>query len=75
MSTAHDNVLKSALALPESDRILLATELLDSLGCTPPGLSIDDPGFETELDRRFNDGTNSVSWESVSQQLEVDLDK
>ena len=74
MSTAHD-VLKSALALPESERILLATELLDSIPGTPPGLSIDDPGFEIELERRFNDCTKSTPWENVSQQLEDELNK
>jgi len=31
MSVAHDEILKSALSLPEADRILLATELLDSV--------------------------------------------
>lgn len=75
MSTAHDDLLKSALALPESERILLATELIDSIPGTLPGLSVDEPGFETELERRFHDGTKSVSWENVSQQLEDDLNK
>ena len=75
MSIAHDEVLKSALSLPPSDRILLATELLDSLPGTPPGLSIDNPEFEAELERRFVDGTKSVPWESVCQQLDDDLNK
>lgn len=52
MSTSHAEVLKSALMLPESERILLATELLDSIEGTPPGLSVDDPNFEAELNRR-----------------------
>lgn len=75
MSTAHDDVLKSALALPESDRIQLAAELLDSIQGTPTVIALDDPGFEEELDKRFNDGTRSVPWAKVSQQLEADLNK
>ena len=75
MSIAHDEVLKSALSLPESDRILLASELLDSLPGTPPGLSVDDPEFEAELERRFSDGTKYVPWEIVSRQLDDDLNK
>ena len=75
MSISHDEVLKSALSLPESDRILLATELLDSLPGTPPGMSIDDPEFEAELERRFADGSKSIPWEIVSQQLDNDLNK
>lgn len=75
MSTAHDDLLKTALTLPESERILLAAELLDSIPGELPGLSVDEPGFESELERRFNDGTKSVSWEEVSQQLKDDLNK
>lgn len=42
MSTAHDDLLKSALTLPEAERILLATELLDSIPGKLPGLSVGD---------------------------------
>ena len=75
MSTAHDDLLKTALTLPESERIQLATELLDSIPGTLPGLSVDTAEFEKELERRFHDGTKSVSWEDVSQQLKDDLNK
>lgn len=73
MSTSHAEILKSALSLPESDRILLATELLDSIEGTPPGLSVDDPNFEAELQRRLNDGKPGVPWEEVRRQLNADL--
>jgi hypothetical protein len=75
MPTAHDEIFKSALALPEQERILLATELLGSLPGSSPGLSIDAPGFEAELDRRFNDSSKPASWELVSRRLEEDLNK
>jgi hypothetical protein len=40
-----------------------------------PGLSLDDPQFEEELDRRFNDGSDVVSWERLRQQLAEDLNR
>ena len=70
-----DQMLKSALALSEADRILLAAELLDSVSGSPPGLSLDDPNFEDELERRFADPTPGVPWEQVRQQLADDLDR
>lgn len=61
MSIAHDEVLKSALARSESERILLATELLDFMSGAASGLLTNAMEFEAELDRRFNDGTRSTS--------------
>lgn len=75
MSTAHDDVLKSALSLPESDRIRLATELLDSLPGTPPGLSIEDPDFLKELERRANDPAPGIPWEEIQRKLQGKLHK
>jgi putative addiction module component (TIGR02574 family) len=75
MSTAHDDVLKSALALPESDRIRLATELLDSLPGTPPGLSIEDSQFLKELERRADDPAPGIAWEEIQRTLEGKLRK
>lgn len=75
MSTAHDDILKSALSLPESDRIRLATELLDSFPGTPPGLSIEDPEFLKELERRANDPAPGIAWEEIQRTLEGKLHK
>ena len=73
MSHLHAEILKSALSLPEADRISLATELLDSIAGTQPGQSVDDPGFAEELDRRFHDGSQPIAWEIVRRQLDDDL--
>ena len=48
MLTARAEILKSALTLPEQDRIQLATELIESVAGQPPGLSVDDPAFIAE---------------------------
>ena len=69
----HDEILQTALGLPEAQRIMLATELLNSIAESPPGISTDDPGLEAELDRRFNDATKTIAWDEVRRQLDDDL--
>lgn len=55
MSASRDEILNAALKLPDSDRLLIATRLLDTLPDDMPGLSEDDPGFLEELERRAQD--------------------
>jgi hypothetical protein len=55
MSTKRDEILNAALKLSESDRLLIATRLMESIPDDPPGLSEDDPAFLEELDRRAKD--------------------
>ena len=73
MSVSHDEILKSALSLSEADRILLATELLDSVDEPMPGMSIDDPKLLDELKRRASDPTPGVPWSEVKKILEEKL--
>lgn len=73
MSTTREQVLKSALELSESDRLLLATELLETVSDDLPGWSLDDPGLDAELESRANDGTPGIPWETVEAQLRADL--
>ena len=55
MASTPDEIIDAALKLPESDRLMIATRLLDTLRDDQPGLSEDDPGFLDELERRAND--------------------
>jgi hypothetical protein len=55
MHASRDEVLDAALKLSESDRLLIATRLMDTLSDDLPGLSVDDPGFIDELERRAAD--------------------
>lgn len=73
MPTTREEVLRSALELSESDRLLLATEIMDTLADDLPGLSVDDSDFEAELERRANDGSRGTSWDVVHAQLRADL--
>jgi len=74
MSTTREEVLKSALELSESDRLLLATELMELISDDLPGWSIDDPDLLTELETRVADGSPGIPWESVQAQLRADLE-
>lgn len=55
MQIHPDEILDAALKLSESDRLAIATRLLDTLpeGATEP--SDEDPAFLAELERRAND--------------------
>jgi len=55
MQANRDDVLDAALQLSESDRLLIATRLMDTLSEGVVGLSEDDPEFLAELERRAND--------------------
>lgn len=74
MISPREDVLKSAMALSETDRLLLATELLETVSEDEAGWSLDDPEFLDELERRANDGSPGVPWEAVKAQLRSDLE-
>jgi hypothetical protein len=63
MQLTPDTIFEAALNLPENERLDLAARLLDTV---PPGImSIDDPEFIAELDRRFNDGSPTIPWSEI----------
>ncbi|MBI1904467.1 MAG: hypothetical protein HYS13_25505 [Planctomycetia bacterium] len=53
-------LLKAALLLPETERLILATQLLESIPADDGCWSVEDPGFLEELDRRSSDGSTAV---------------
>ena len=73
MSATREDVLKSAMELSESDRLLLATELMETVSDDLPGWSMDDANFAAELDRRADDGSAGIPWETIRTQLKADL--
>ena len=63
MQLTPDAIFEAAMALPENERLDLASRLLDTV---PPGImSSDDPEFIAELDRRFNDGSPTIPWSDI----------
>jgi len=65
MSAGRDEILDAALQLSEDDRMLIAGRLLETLPEEPPGLSMDDPELEAELERRSGDWEGAVPWEQL----------
>ena len=75
MSISHEEILKSALSLPEADRMLLAKEILDSFDDSKTSFSVDDPAFLQELERRANDPSPGIPWEEVKRRMESKLSR
>ncbi len=55
MPISRDEILDAALKLSESDRLVIATRLMDTLPDDVAGPLEDDPAFLEELDRRAKD--------------------
>ena len=60
MATSPHEIIDAALKLPESDRLLIAVRLLETLPDDYPGLSDDDAGFLDELERRAGDTEQTI---------------
>ena len=56
----ENEILEAALKLPESERIILVTRLLETLPADEMGLSLDRPDLLEELERRFMDLEGAV---------------
>jgi hypothetical protein len=55
MASNPKEIIDAALQLSESDRLLIAARLLETLPDDFPGLSEDEAGFLDELERRASD--------------------
>jgi hypothetical protein len=73
MSTTREDLLRLAMELSDADRLLLATELMETVAQDLPSFSIDDPDFVEELERRANDGSPGIPWETVQARLRADF--
>lgn len=60
MASSPNEIINAALKLPESDRLLIAARLLETLPDDCPGLSADDAGFLDELERRGTDAEPTI---------------
>lgn len=62
MQATSEVILEAALKLPENERLILVSRLMETMPAEDAGLSLDDASLLDELDRRFNDREGSVSW-------------
>jgi hypothetical protein len=68
MQSASDDLLTAALQLPEDERLILASRILESVPDEPAGLSIDDPELLEELNRRSADLEGAIPWETLKDE-------
>jgi putative addiction module component (TIGR02574 family) len=69
MQSASDDLLTAALQLPEDERLILASRILESVPDEPAGLSIDDPELLQELNRRSADLEGAIPWETLKDEI------
>lgn len=71
MAAQASQVLADALGLPETDRVRIVQQLLETLSPDEPELSDED--LEAELDRRLHefqqDATTAVPWSDLKREL------
>jgi len=65
MQLTPDSIFEAAVQLPESERLELATRLMDTLPANLELLSLDDPNLVEELDRRAADDAGAISWSQL----------
>ena len=68
MSESAQQLLAEALQLPDDERAEIAFRLLETLRPPEGILSVDDPRFEEELDRRVKDPTPGIPWSRLGDQ-------
>jgi len=68
MTPDSDAIYEAAMNLPEQDRLVLVTRLMDTLPAEDEGLSMDDPGLMEELDRRWAENGKGVAWSELRDQ-------
>jgi hypothetical protein len=62
MRQTADALLAAALQLPETQRAMLVSRLLETLSPDSEGLSMDDENLVEELERRASDSSGAISW-------------
>jgi len=65
MQSPSEAVFEAALKLPESERIVLVSRLLETMPPEDSGISLEDATLAEELDRRFADREGSIPWSDL----------
>ncbi len=64
-------ILDAMLQLPETDRLLIASRLLETLPDPVATGDLNEDDFTTELERRSNDWQDAVSWEELKATMQT----
>lgn len=65
MESRADDILQAALQLPEGERIVLVSRLLESIPAEESTISVNDPAIEEELQRRFANREDAIPWSQL----------
>ena len=65
MSAIAEEIVTAAIQLPESDRLAIVSQLLETMGDGDDQPGVDDSDFIEELRRRRNDPAAAVSWSQL----------
>ena len=65
MQFDSDAIYDAALKLSEADRLALISRLMETMPVENLALSLDDPEFARELERRFADQNGSIPWSDL----------
>ncbi len=65
MKSQADAILEAAMMLPEEERFVLVSRLLESMPSEETAISIEDPKLIEELNRRFSDREGAVPWSQL----------
>ena len=58
-------LLEAAMKLPEDERLLLASQIMETLPSEDLTTSLDDLHLLAELNRRFSDPQGAVAWSEL----------
>lgn len=67
MASTPDEIVDAALKLPEGDRLVIASRLLETLPDDMPGLSVEDADFLSELESRAQDSGPTIPASELSK--------
>ena len=65
MPATANEIVSAAIQLPESDRLAIVSQLLETMGDEDGLPGVDDPDFIEELRRRRNDPADAVPWSQL----------
>lgn len=65
MNMSPNSIFEAAVKLPEADRLVLVSRLMDTLPADVDLLSMDDPNLLDELDRRAADDSDAATWSAL----------
>ena len=65
MPVTADEIVTAAIQLPESERLAIISQLLETMGDQEQLPSVDDADFISEMLRRRDDPSDAIPWSQL----------